>query len=81
MEVLEAIQNRRMVRIPFNQRTVAEHDIDTLREVSKISPITGGRDSSMPAVSSTRNSEKEAHNGKREKKGSRLPRNTALQEM
>ncbi|HWR73575.1 MAG TPA: nitroreductase family protein [Nitrospirota bacterium] len=38
MEVLEAIQKRRTVRVPFNGESVPDEIIQTLLEVSKISP-------------------------------------------
>ncbi len=38
MEVLEAIQKRRTIRIPFHGRKVSEGDIKTLLEASNISP-------------------------------------------
>lgn len=41
MEVLEAIQRRRTVRVPFNEKKILERDIDTMMKVSRISP-TGG---------------------------------------
>ncbi|MFQ6089553.1 MAG: nitroreductase family protein [Candidatus Methanofastidiosia archaeon] len=41
MEVLEAIQKRRTVRIPFNERKVSKKDVDALLEISKLSPNEG----------------------------------------
>lgn len=41
MEVLEAIQKRRTVRVPFHEKRVAEDDINTMLRVSQISPSGG----------------------------------------
>lgn len=38
MEVLNSIQKRRTVRIPFNNRMIMKTDIDTFLEISRISP-------------------------------------------
>ncbi|MBI5554616.1 MAG: nitroreductase family protein [Elusimicrobia bacterium] len=38
MEVLETIQKRRTIRIPFNERKVLKRDLDVLLEISRLSP-------------------------------------------